>query len=205
VSTNGRPDPARGERFLRKLLTEDPAHLDVASDEEVERQMDAAGVTVKSVPSVEELMALAEKHAKRGEHATMAAPSPSPEAAPVVASPPVRRPRPGAMVAAVALGALGVAAVANQAAIVAYVKGEPIGPDRPWAPPTATPEQRAASIRGQAFAACDALRWTECVGRLDEAAVLDPAGESDPRVVSARRAVHDATRDEETPTKPRLK
>jgi hypothetical protein len=197
VSTTGKPDPARGERFLRKLLTEDPAHLDVASDEEVERQMDAAGIQVKSVPTAEELMALAEKHATRD------APRPAPKAAPV-ASPPVRRPRPGAMVAAVALGALGVAALANRAAIVAYVKGEPIGPDRPWASPTGTPEQRAWAIRAEAFAACDGQRWTVCIGKLDEAAVLDPAGESDPRVVSARKTVSDATRVEE-PLKPKLK
>jgi hypothetical protein len=197
VSTTGKPDPARGERFLRKLLTEDPAHLDVASDEEVERQMDAAGIQVKSVPTAEELMALAE------EHATKNAPRPAPRAAPV-ASPPVRRPRPGAMVAAVALGALGVAALANRAALVAYVKGEPIGPDRPWAPPTATPEQRAWAIRTEAFAACDGQRWTACIGKLDEAAVLDPAGESDPRVVSARKAIRDATPVEE-PLKPKLK
>jgi len=139
VSTTGKPDPARGERFLRKLLTEDPAHLDVASDEEVERQMDAAGITVKSVPTAEELMALAEQHA------TKDAPRPAPKAAPV-ASPPVRRPRPGAVVAAVALGALGVAAMVNRDAIVAYVKGrEPIGPDHAVMSPA---QLRAAAIRG---------------------------------------------------------
>jgi hypothetical protein len=204
VSTTGKPDPARGERFLRKLLTEDPAHLDVASDEEVVRQMDAAGIQVKSVPTAEELMALAEKYAARD--AAMKAPVPAETPAPV-ASPPARRMRPGPVVAALALGALGVAALVNREAIVAYVKGEPIGPDRPWAPPTApsAQQQRAASVRGEAFAACDAQRWTECAGKLDEAEVLDPAGESDPRVVSARRAVSEATRVEESPTKPKLK
>src|ERR1019366_797141 len=99
----------------------------------------------------------------------MDAPRPAQKPAPV-ASPPARRMRPGPLVAAVALGALGAAALVNREAIVAYVKGEPIGPDRPWAPPTApsTPQQRAASIRGEAFAACDAQRWTECAGKLDE-------------------------------------
>jgi hypothetical protein len=205
VSTTGKPDPARGERFLRKLLTEDPAHLDVASDEEVVRQMDAAGIQVKSVPTAEELMALAEKYAARD--AALEAPVPAQKPAPV-ASPPARRMRPGPIVAAVALGALGVAALVNREAIVAYVKGEPIGPDRPWAPPTApsTPQQlRAASIRGEAFAACEAQRWTECAGKLDEAAGLDPAGESEARVVSARRAVGEAMRVEENPDKPKLK
>jgi hypothetical protein len=204
VSTTGKPDPARGERFLRKLLTEDPAHLDVASDEEVVRQMDAAGIQVKSVPTAEELMALAEKYAARD--TARDAPVPAEKRAPVV-SPPARRMRPGPIVAAVALGALGVAALVNREALVAYVKGEPIGPDRPWAPPTApsTPLERAASARGEAFAACDAQRWTECAGKLDEAATLDPAGESDARVVSARRAVSAAMKVEESPTKPPVK
>ena len=204
MSTTGKPDPARGERFLRKLLTEDPAHLDVASDEEVVRQMDAAGIQVKSVPTAEELMALAEKYAARD--AEMVAPVPAPKPAPV-ASPPARRMRPGPIVAAVAAGALGVAALVNRDAIVAYVKGEPIGPDQPWAPPTATPtpQQRAASIRSEAFAACEEKQWGACAGKLDEAATLDPAGESDARVVAVRRAISEARRVEENPDKPKLK
>jgi len=191
VSTTGKPDPARGERFLRKLLTEDPAHLDVASDEEIERQMDAAGIDVKSVPTAEELIALAGKRAAVD----------APKAAPV-ASPPARRMRPGPIVAAVALGALGVAALVNRAAIVAYVKGgEPIGPDRPWAPPSAasTPKQRAASMRGEAFALCGARRWDDCGAMLDDAAALDPAGESDATVVAARKAIADGMGEEKPP------
>jgi hypothetical protein len=197
VSTTGKPDPARGERFLRRLLTEDPAHLDVASDEEVERQMDAAGVTVKSVPTAEELMALAEKRARRD------APGRAPAPAEVASAPVVRRPRPGAIAAAVALGALGVAALVNRDAIVAYVKGgEAIGPDHAVMSPA---QVRAAALRGEAFAACDAKRWAECTGKLDEATALDPAGESDPRVVAARKAVSDATPVEGPPEKPKLK
>ena len=87
-------------------------------------------------------MALAEKYAARD--AEMGAPVPAPKPAPV-ASPPARRMRPGPIVAAVAAGALGVAALVNRDAIVAYVKGEPIGPDQPWAPPTATPRTTAAT------------------------------------------------------------
>ncbi len=204
MTTPGKPDPARGQRFLRKLLTEDPAHLDVASDEEVVRQMDAAGITVKSVPTAEELMALAAKYAARD--AVKEARKPATKAPPA-ASPPGRRMRPGPILAAVAASALGVAALVNRAAIVAYVKGEPIGPDQPWAPPTATPtpQERAASIRGEAFAACEAKQWDACTAKLDEAATLDPAGVSEPRVVAVRRAASEATKVEEKPEKPKGK
>jgi hypothetical protein len=188
VTTPGKPDPDRGARFLQKLLTEDPEHLDVASDEEIERQMDAAGIVVKNVPTAEELIALAEKRANEQ----------APKAA-AAAAPPVRRARAAPLAAAVALGALGMAALLNRGAIVAYLKGEPIGPDQPWAPPTAptTEQQRAAAIRGEAYAACAAQRWTECGSKLDEAAALDPAGERDPRVVAVRKAMDDAKREEE--------
>jgi hypothetical protein len=64
---------------------------------------------------------------------------------------------------------------------------------------------RAAALRGEAYAACDTKRWTECTGKLDEAATLDPAGESDPRVVAARKAVSEAMPVEEPPEKPKLK
>jgi hypothetical protein len=197
VTIPGKPDPDRGARFLHKLLTEDPAHLDVASDEEVERQMDAAGITVKSVPTAEELMALVAKRA--GASADEGTPT-----GPTATKAPVKRPRPVAIAAAVALGALGVAALANRGVIEAYLRGvEPIGPDTTW-----TAQQKAALIRGDALDACGTQRWTECTQKLDEAAKLDPAGESDPRVVAARQAVKDATQEppqEETPLKPRLK
>src|SRR6202011_2931658 len=107
-------------RFLRKLFTEDPAHLDVASDEEVVRQMDAAGIAVKSVPTMDELMALVERRA-RG-HAQ--APLRAVPASPVRLSP--RRLRAGPIAAAVALAAIGVVALMSRQAIEAYLRGEPI-------------------------------------------------------------------------------
>lgn len=190
MSTRPQPDPDRGARFLRKLFAEDPAHLDVASDEEVVRQMDAAGITVKSVPTVDELMALVEKRAG----VRSQAPARGVPAAPAPLRP--RRLRAGPIAAGVALAAIGIAALMSRHAIEAYLRGEPIRPDQPWAPPVvpSTPEQRAASIRGEAFAACDARQWAECTAKLDEAAMLDPAGESDPRVATARKAAAEATR-----------
>src|ERR1700730_3427460 len=47
----------------------------------------------------------------------------------------------------------------------------------------------ATELRDEAYAACDAHRWRECGEKLDQAKQIDPKGESDPRVVEARRAV----------------
>jgi hypothetical protein len=97
----------------------------------------------------------------------------------------VRRPRPAAIAAALALGALGLGVLANRGAIEAYLEGgETIGPDTTW-----TAQQKAWAIRADAITACDARRWVACTQKLDEAMQLDPAGESDPRVVAARREV----------------
>jgi DNA-directed RNA polymerase specialized sigma24 family protein len=59
----------------------------------------------------------------------------------------------------------------------------------PVAPPPAPPD--VAELRRRAFDACDAGRWNECQRDLDEAKAGDPAGESDERVVAARRLIHD--------------
>jgi hypothetical protein len=53
----------------------------------------------------------------------------------------------------------------------------------------------AAELRSEAYAACDAHRWRECGEKLDQAKEIDPEGESDPRVVAARKAVQEATGD----------
>ncbi len=47
-------------------------------------------------------------------------------------------------------------------------------------------------LRSAAYAACDAYRWSECEEKLDQARAVDPGGESDPRVVAARKALREA-------------
>jgi len=197
VTLPGKPDASRGARFMRLLLESDPAPLDAASDQEIERQMDAAGIQVSRVPTAEELIARVEECARESAPAV---------AQPMLPAPPVkaavtvlRRPRRVSGVsiaAAVALAAVVVVGLTKRAVIVAHLTGEPIGPDPAWSPASAppTPLQRAASIRTAAFAACNDQRWGECAQKLDEAAALDPAGTGDPRVLSARRAVAEAAR-----------
>jgi hypothetical protein len=186
VTTPRTPDPDRGATFLGKLLSEDAEHLDVATDEEVERMMDAAGIQVKDVPTAEELIARAEKRAASRLPASgvVRALEPAPPPAPKSR---IRRMSPAAIAAAAAALTVGGALLTNGGAIVAYLKGE--GPNV-----GASVSQHVASLRKEAFAACDARRWDECARRLDEAKELDPAGESDDRVVAARKAITEGTR-----------
>jgi hypothetical protein len=53
----------------------------------------------------------------------------------------------------------------------------------------------ASELRHQAVAACDAMRWRECLARFDEAARIDPPGDADAKVQAERakaRAAIDA-------------
>jgi hypothetical protein len=56
----------------------------------------------------------------------------------------------------------------------------------------ASPPERAAELRDEAYAGCAEHAWARCEGKLDEARRLDPAGETNPRVIAARKAVREA-------------
>src|SRR5580700_9211873 len=61
-----KPDPALGWKFVEKLLREeDLERLDQASDEEVERQLRAAGIDPEEIPTAEELLARATERARK--------------------------------------------------------------------------------------------------------------------------------------------
>ena len=73
----------------------------------------------------------------------------------------------------------------------------PIVPSAPLAPlpppaPEATPEERAAELRHDAFEKCDDGHWRDCIDGLDDASRLDPAGDSAPAVQTRRRAAERA-------------
>jgi hypothetical protein len=55
-----------------------------------------------------------------------------------------------------------------------------------------TPQGVAEKIRDEALDACEHGRWGACEEKLNAARALDPAGESAPRVLAARRSVYDA-------------
>jgi hypothetical protein len=56
---------------------------------------------------------------------------------------------------------------------------------------TPTPAERAAPLREDAYRECGQSRWFECEQKLQQASLLDPAGDSDPRVVEARKQIAD--------------
>jgi hypothetical protein len=87
------------------------------------------------------------------------------------------------------------------AGALAYVElRSPPPPPEPTLPPPPAPVPApdpllvsAADLRASAFAACKDLRWADCVADLDRAKQLDPAGDSAPEVVAARRRAKEAT------------
>jgi hypothetical protein len=95
--------------------------------------------------------------------------------------------------AAAALAALLVLVLWKREAIVAWLSPAPIVPDdAPFTLPRV--DRRAAALREDALGACAAREFARCAAGLDEARRLDPAGEADPQVAAARRAIAGAVR-----------
>lgn len=112
--------------------------------------------------------------------------------------------------AAAAAAAAVTVVVMNGSAIVAVLRGtEAIGPD-PYGVPAASTQgptmaERALALRTEALASCKASEWDACEAKLDEASQLDPAGNTAPEVVAARKAIEKARENEGRERKPRLK
>ena len=166
----GEVDHARGWRYVESLLAED--------------ERPGAAVEPGKVPSLEELLA------KAGKLAPERAAGTREPARPSIARP-RRRLRPAWLVAAVLGAMVSVFAGMNGAAIADLIKGQEIQPGDAWLPwkRGPTPQERAADLREEAFAACDDKRWLDCNTLLDAAWAIDPGGDSAPRVVEARRAI----------------
>jgi len=180
-------DPVRAWKHVEKLLRHDHvAEGDDPGDEEIERQMRAAGIRPKRIPSADEIMAHAARRAReRGIEGV-----PLPRVAPMPAPP--KRHTWAVWLVAAAIGAGVVALVVERPAVVAWFHHgtEPIGPDPDWRP-LPTPQEHASALRKEAFDACGEYYWALCESKLDEAQKLDPGGESDTRVQEARAAVRD--------------
>ena len=133
------------------------------------------------------------------------------EARDKASSPQRRRPqrrRTAWLVALVPAALVTIFAVMNGGAIAAIVRGQEIKPTDtwfPWRPPPPTPEQKAASIRVEALAACNSQDWSSCEEKLDEAAEIDPEGENAKVVVKARASIDAWRRATDPNQKPHLK
>jgi hypothetical protein len=183
MSERDKPDPVKAWLFAEKLLDEEVDRMAALDDEEFDREM-AAMPDPGHVPTVGELIARGERRAHQ--RAAQEAPVP-------------RRLQKSTWVvwfAVAAIGAVMIPLVVERREVMAWLRRDevpPIGPDREVVPKTVTPEERAAQLREEGFAACDEGLWALCMRKLDEAQPLDPAGESRPGVQLARKAAYDGT------------
>jgi hypothetical protein len=95
-----------------------------------------------------------------------------------------------------ALIAGGVLAAAAAAVVAVGIQQARRGPEAISPEPSSQPDspaKRAGRLRDEAFQACQARDWDTCGAKLDSARDLDPAGESDPRVVAARTLLANPT------------
>jgi hypothetical protein len=173
VTTPDKPDPVRAWLYVDNLLAdEELARLEKLSEKELEDELRAAGID--RVPSTEELMARAAARAARSA-AKQPTPAKPPEAAPAtVTALPVRQRR--------SVWAIGLLAAALSITLIVMSTGG-----------VGTPHhESAAELREQAYTACGAHDWRKCETKLDDARTIDPKGENEPRVIAARKAIHDA-------------
>jgi hypothetical protein len=153
-------------RALEAAPETELARIDALSDDELDRELRDAGVSPELVAGVVQ------------------------PRAPAVA---LRRTRTWAWVALAAGVALVIAATARRREIALWFGHEPIGPDVAQTPDSVLVE-RAARLRHDALGVCEQGFWGLCEEKLNEARRLDPAGESQPQIQAARRAIDEAGR-----------
>jgi hypothetical protein len=182
--------------------------VEALSDEELEGELRAVGIDPATIPTVEELLergkARAAERAKGQGNAALREPLPQNVRALRSATGRARlrqRLWIGAIAAAflVAFGSIGFI---ERDAIVAIFTKPPVTP-REIKPDDVEEQRRTAARkeRDQAEKACAGELWGRCQNELDDAAGLDPAGESEARVQRMRKAIvdHTATHDDKMP------
>jgi hypothetical protein len=191
LSTTDKPDPARAALFLAQLVTDAEAKRRVGfSDEEFLAEQKRKGRDLSQTPSAEEFLERVKVLAARREEAATAPEVPDTKpTAPVRPLP--RRRRPVWLLAAAAGAVAVVVSLSQGPEIVAHFHPDPY--------------VLAKKLRDDAIRTCEQGGWDACKGKLDEAARLDPTGESEPRVQKARaeieRAEHPGPKGSEGPGK----
>lgn len=179
----------------KTALSEEARRVAKLSDAGLDRELEKKNVDAKALRERGAALAaklMAQQATKAPAPAVAAVPSPAPRAKGWTV-----------WLVAAAVGALGATLLAmNFATVVAWFGPEPIGPDTADSALAGGPRERASKLRDAAVAACRASEWTTCSLKLDEARSLDPAGESEPRVVQARRDIADAEPSDAGPEKP---
>jgi Asp-tRNA(Asn)/Glu-tRNA(Gln) amidotransferase C subunit len=203
MTTPKKVDPALAWMFLEGQLAEEEAkRVEKLSDEELDAEMRQDGMDPARAPSLEQLLAKAKVHAAKleAERPRVA------QAVPLESE--TRRRAPRGLVwllaAALALG-VGLVAFAEGPAIIAYFERPQITPDNERTP-APTPHEVAEKLRDDAMGHCAVASWASCKDKLDEAARLDPAGESETSVQQLRARIDEASRprvhDAAVPDKP---
>ena len=184
MSDADKRDPERGLGFVEKLLVEDEAErIEKLSGDELRAELRAAGVDPARVPDGKELQRrlLAggnEKRRRRCQRRRACADAPKGEP---------RRPDPTLAAHRVAPGRRArhrhpVRADVDPRSSPASTTS---GNTRDEAP-RPTRHEAAENLRDEAMDRCAQAAWNACRDKLDEAARLDPAGESEPRVKKSR-------------------
>jgi hypothetical protein len=186
-------DPAATWERLEKLAVKEEAERVAGlSDAELDADLASRGHDPQAVRARGAALA-ARLMQDRGKAfgSVMAPVAPAPQRVPE----PRRRRRPVVVL-------LAAAVLVAAAGALAYVElRQPSSPPHvPTLPPPPAPAPApgpllvsAAELRASGLAACKDLRWADCVADLDRARELDPAGDSGPEVVAARRRAKEAT------------
>jgi uncharacterized protein YjiS (DUF1127 family) len=180
MSTPRKPGPSVTWETIEKVADQgERTRLEALSEEDIDRELRDAGI------EPEEAVKVVQRAVEEaGEKSSRAAGPAAPPLAQAPAANQKKRWSPGAIAA---MGA--VALAAGVLLVVAMQQPDGVAHGRP--DDAATTQERAAKLREEAYEACDARAWAVCDGKLDEARSLDPAGESDPRVIAARKAIRD--------------
>ena len=179
MTTPGKPRSGISWRTIEKVAGRaERERIKALSEQEIDEELRKAGIDPNEASRLVE-RAIEEERSNRAVPA--AVPTPRRASAKVVS---LRRWAPVWLGAAAAAAALLIALARNEPENVA--SGRDAG---------TAGIPRAVFLRLQAYSACDEQRWTACSAGLNEAARIDPEGETDPKVIAARRAIREARGD----------
>jgi hypothetical protein len=209
MSTPDKPDHARGWRYVEKLLDEEEdERIKNLGDDELRAELRQGSTDAEAEWSADELLARAEAEAAKTPPPAVRAGPEAPPAAGPAQEPPARKIAPVKAVAPVisirrSRIAWLLVAVLAIAAVFALTRPEIVArfhpdhgnsnPDDDQSP-RPTRHEAADLLRDEALDLCGRAAWVVCKDKLDEAARLDPGGESEPRVQKARADIQSAER-----------
>jgi hypothetical protein len=191
--------PAEVWRALENASTDaEVGRIDALSDDELDAELRAAGIDPADAAKIgADVLGPAPASGDGGVASRVPARTGVAEAKPAVDDAPRGRRR-----------AYWIAGFAAAAVVIGVLVTRPSGGPEVGTghPDTEAALKEAADLRDRAFGACDEGYWAACEDALNAARSLDPAGETAPRVVAARRSIEavgaDAGRRFEKPPKP---